>query len=192
VVGESIGASIALRLAAAHDPRVARVVAVNAYDYDGGRGVRRSSILANLLFGVNDIPVVGPTFARLRSLPIVRRVLQGGVRRRASLPPELAREIYRVGNRPGHARAFASLVHHWAGWEHGRSTYGQITTPVTLVYGDHDWSRDPERAADARDIPGAELRIVPDAGHFLSLDAPEALAAAIIQPTAAPITPAHA
>jgi len=49
VVGESIGGSIALLLAARHNPRVRRVVAINPYDYDGGRGLRRSSALANLL-----------------------------------------------------------------------------------------------------------------------------------------------
>jgi pimeloyl-ACP methyl ester carboxylesterase len=185
LVGESIGGSIALQLAARHHPRVARVVAVNPYDYDGGRGIRRSSVPANLLFGVSDIPLVGDTVARLRSLPIVRRVLQGGVRRRASLPPALVDEIYRVGNRPGHRRAFSSLVRHWAGWDRGRSAYTQGAVPVTLVYGEHDWSRGPERAADARDIPGAELRVVPDAGHFLSLDAPEALAAAVVPGTPA-------
>ena len=183
VVGESIGASIALQLAAAHHPRVARVVAVNPYDYGRGRGLLRSSALANVVFGVNDVPLVGSTVARLRSLPIVRRVFQGGVRRSASFPPALIREMYRVGNRPGHARAFASLIRHWAGWERERSAYARITIPVTLVYGDHDWSREPERAADARDIPGAALRIVPDAGHFLSLDDPQAIAAAVMERT---------
>ncbi len=37
VVGESIGGSIALLLAARRNPRVRRVVAINPYDYDGGR-----------------------------------------------------------------------------------------------------------------------------------------------------------
>ena len=180
VVGESIGGSIALQLAARHHPGVARVVAVNAYDYDGGRGIRRSSALANLLFGLNDVPVLGATVSRLRSYPVVRAVLAGGLRHRSALPPALAREIYRVGNRRGHARAFASLVRHWASWEAGRAEYGRIDLPVLLVYGDHDWSREPERLADAADVPGADLRIVPDAGHFLSLDAPEALAGAIL------------
>jgi pimeloyl-ACP methyl ester carboxylesterase len=186
VVGESIGGSIALQLAARHHPAVARVVAVNAYDYAGGRGLRRSSALANLLFGVNDVPVLGATVGRLRSYPVVRQVLRGGIQRRAALSPALAREIYQVGNRRGHARGFASLVRHWASWDAGRAEYGRIDRPVLLVYGDHDWSREHERLDDAARIPGAELRTVPDAGHFLSLDAPEALAAAVLDWTPAP------
>ena len=85
VAGESIGGSIALQLAARHHPRVARVVAVNPYDYAGGTGIRRSSALANLIFGLG-VPVLGETINRLRSYPVVRGVLQGGLRRPDTLP----------------------------------------------------------------------------------------------------------
>ena len=180
VVGESIGGSIALRLAARHNPRVRRVVAINPYDYDGGRGLRRSSALANLLFGLNNVPVLGATVSRLRLYPIVRRVFEGGVYRKGSLPSALAREMYLVGNRRGHNRGFMSLVRHWGSWEAGRAEYRAIDRPTLLLYGDHDWSRDEERAADGRTIPGAELHVVRDAGHFLCLDAPAEAVAAIL------------
>jgi pimeloyl-ACP methyl ester carboxylesterase len=180
VVGESIGGTIALLLAARHHPSVHRVVAVNPYDYDGGRGIRRSSAIANVLFALNDVPILGATFTRLRQYPIVKRILEGGVYRPASMPPALAREMYAVGNRPGHYRAFMSLVHHWAGWERARSEYTSIDQRVLLVYGDHDWSRVAEREADRQAIPGAELRTVKDAGHFLALDAPDEFVRAVL------------
>jgi pimeloyl-ACP methyl ester carboxylesterase len=88
--------------------------------------------------------------------------------------------MYLVGNRRGHNRAFMSLVRNWESWEAGRAEYGSINRPTLLLYGDHDWSRDDERLADARAIPGAELRVVKDAGHFLSLDAPDETVAAIL------------
>ena len=186
VVGESIGGSIALLLAARHNPRVRRVVAINPYDYDGGRGIRRSSALANLLFGLNNVPVLGATVNRLRLSPIVSQVFDGGVHRRGALPRALAREMYLVGNRRGYYRAFMSLVRHWASWEAARAEYGNIDRPTLLLYGDHDWSRDDERAAEARAIPGAELRVIKDAGHFLSLDAPDEVVAAILPWAQAP------
>jgi pimeloyl-ACP methyl ester carboxylesterase len=179
LVGESIGGTIGLLLAARHHPRVGRVVAVNPYDYDRGRGLRRSSWLANAIYAVNDVPIVGATVSRLRQPSIIAKVFEGGVTHKESFPPGLIREMYLVGNRRGHARAFASLVHHWPGWERARSEYGAIDRPVLLLYGDHDWSRPAEREADARDIPGARMRVVEDAGHFLSLDAPEALVRAV-------------
>jgi pimeloyl-ACP methyl ester carboxylesterase len=179
VVGESIGGSIALLLAARHNPRVRRVVAINPYDYDGGRGIRRSSALANLLFGLNNVPVLGATVNRLRLYSIATRVFEGGIYRKGALPKALAREMYLVGNRRDHNRAFMSLVRNWGSWEAGRGEYQSIDRPTLLLYGDHDWSRDDERAADARAIPGAELRVIKNAGHFLSLDAPDEMVAAI-------------
>ncbi len=180
IVGESIGGSIALLLAARHNPRVRAVVAINPYDYDGGRGIRRSSVLANILFGLNNVPVLGSTVTRLRLYPIVKRVLEGGVYRRGALPATLARELYRVGNRRGHYRALMSLVRHWDSWERARAEYSSIDVPTLLIYGDHDWSRVGERESDRQIIAGAELRIIKDAGHFLSLDAPQEVVQAVV------------
>jgi len=126
------------------------------------------------------VPVLGATVNRLRQYPIVARVFEGGVYREGSLPRALAREMYLVGNRRGHNRALMSLVRNWHGWEAGRAEYRNIDRPTLLLYGDHDWSRDDERTADARAIPGAELRVIKDAGHFLSLDAPDETSAAIL------------
>jgi pimeloyl-ACP methyl ester carboxylesterase len=175
IVGESIGGTIGLLLAARNHTRVLGVVAVNPYDYDAGRGLRRSSALANILFGLNDVPIVGGTVTRLRSYPIVKRVFEGGVVRKASLPPELAREMYRVGNRKGHYRALMSLVHHWPEWEQARREYGAIQGPVLLLYGAEDWSREAERESNHRAIPGSRMRVTPHAGHFFALDDPDEL-----------------
>jgi pimeloyl-ACP methyl ester carboxylesterase len=180
VVGESIGASIALLLAARHNPRVRRVVAINAYDYDRGRGLRRSSALANVFFALNNVPLLGATLERLRQYPIVKLVFEGGVYRKQALPAALARELYQVGNRPGHYRALMSLVHEWPTWEQARAEYRHIDRPVLLLYGDHDWSRVAEREADRQAIPRATMRVLKDAGHFASLDAPEEIVRAVI------------
>jgi len=181
VVGESIGGTIALGLAARGNPRVRAVVAINPYDYDGGRGLRRVSPIAWLIFGVNDVPVLGGTVARLRQYPIVKHILDGGLHRERGLPRALARELYRVGDRPGHGRALASLVHHWPSWEHERDRYPDIRVPVLLLYGEHDWSRPDERAETARRIPGAERGTVESGGHFLSFDAPEDVISRVVE-----------
>ena len=77
IVGESIGGTIGLLLAARNHPLVRAVVAVNPYDYDAGRGLRRSSALANVLFGLNDVPIVGGTVTRLRQLSDREASLRG-------------------------------------------------------------------------------------------------------------------
>jgi pimeloyl-ACP methyl ester carboxylesterase len=179
VAGESIGGTIALLLAARRNARVRGVVAVNPYDYDRGRGLRRSSTLANLFIGMSGVPLLGAVIRRVQPYPAVKRILQGGVRRRDAFPPALLRELYAAGKRLGHARAFMRLVRHWPSWEQARAEYGNIALPVLLLYGDHDWSRKEEREADRRAIPGARFSVVEGAGHFLALDAPEALVRAI-------------
>jgi pimeloyl-ACP methyl ester carboxylesterase len=64
-------------------------------------------------------------------------------------------------------------------WEEARKEYGAITVPTLLVYGDHDWSRPHEREANLNAIPGATMETVENGGHFLSVDRPEELVAAI-------------
>ena len=172
LVGESIGGTIALLLAARRNPRVRRVIAVNPYDYAGGRGVERSSIVAGLILAPSCLPILGSTIMRLRQYPIEKQVFEGGVKRRESFPPGLLREMYRVGERPGHYQAFMSLLRHSRTWERARTEYSKIDRPVLLLYGDGDWSRPEEREATMRAIPGASMRVVKDAGHFLALEAP--------------------
>jgi len=143
-VGESIGASIGLILAARGNPRIAHVVAVNPYDYGRWGGARRSSPLNNVVFTTILWPVLGPIVARAGT--------------------------------PGHARAFRSLCLQWRTWLSARAQYGAITLPVTLVYGDEDWSRPAERDANAREIPGAHLVTLKATGHFASLETPKEIA----------------
>ena len=60
-------------------------------------------------------------------------------------------------------------------WRDAHQVYGRIQLPVLLVYGDHDWSREADRQATLREIPGARLTMVGSGGHFLPLDQPDAV-----------------
>jgi pimeloyl-ACP methyl ester carboxylesterase len=175
-VGESIGASIGLILAARGNPRIAHVVAVNPYDYGRWGGARRSSPLNNVVFTTILWPVLGPIVARAGTKRVLRIVLAGGLHDRRKLPPGLADDIARCGRLPGHARAFRSLCLQWRSWISARAQYRAINLPVTLVYGEEDWSRPAERDANARVIPGARLATLEATGHFASLERPQEIA----------------
>ena len=179
VVGESIGGTIALSLAAARNPRIARVIAVNPYDYGRWGGIRRSSMLGNVLFTAIHWPVAGPVVARAETPAILRRVLYGGLVDRTALPDELVAELTRCGRLPGHAHALRSLCRQWRSWVAARELYPAIQVPVTVVYGDHDWSHPAERAENGRTIPGAAMITIERCGHFASLEHPDRVAAAI-------------
>ena len=178
-VGESIGASIGLILAARGNPRIAHVVAVNPYDYGRWGGARRSSPLNNVVFTTILWPVLGPIVARAGTKRLLRLVLAGGLHDRHNLAPALAEEIARCGRLPGHARAFRSLCLQWRSWLSARTQYCQVNVPVTLVYGDKDWSHPAERDANARAIPGARLVTLTGTGHFASLEKPSEIAGLI-------------
>ena len=175
-VGESIGASIGLILAARGNPRIAHVLAVNPYDYGRWGGARRGSPLNNVVFTTILWPVLGPVVARAGTRRVLRLVLAGGLHDRHNLPPALVGEITRCGRLPGHARAFRSLCLQWRSWLSARAQYGQINLPVTLVYGDDDWSHPAERDANASGIPGAHLVTLEATGHFASLEKPKEIA----------------
>jgi len=131
--GVSIGAAIALILAGRGNTRITGVVAINPYDYAKGRSLARSSPLGWMIVMTSRIPVVGETVMRLRNFMIMKAVLRGGVANPESIPPDLLKEMYEVGNRPGHYRAFISLLGNPESWESATQIYGGIRVPVTLV-----------------------------------------------------------
>ena len=181
LVGESIGGAIALALAARHTPDIARVVSLNPYDYGRRGGIRRSSPLANVLFTAMLWPAAGTLVAHASTKAVLKRVLAGGLHDPQKLPDDLVDDMYRSGSRPGHPRAFRSLCQQWHSWISARDQYPSISMPVTLAYGDHDWSRPPEREANRRAIPGAHTALLDGCGHFSSLEKPGEIAPLISQ-----------
>jgi pimeloyl-ACP methyl ester carboxylesterase len=175
LAGVSIGASMALLIAARHNSRISRVVAMNPYDYAKGRGMARSSWLARIVVTSAQVPVLGEVVMRLRNFLIMRNVLNGGVADPASFPAPLLKEMYRVGNRAGHYRAFLALLRNATSWETATPEYSKIRIPVLLIWGEADWAREAERERDQRLIPGARMITVRRGGHFLPLDRPDAV-----------------
>ena len=102
VAGISIGGSISLILAAHQHPRVKKVISINPYDYAKGRGIQRSSAVANLIFSLSHVPIIGPTVMRLRNPMVEEKILEVGVSYREAWPPEFKKEMFEVGCRPGH------------------------------------------------------------------------------------------
>ena len=173
--GVSIGGAIGLIIAGRRNPRITQVMAINPYDYAKGRGMARSSLSGWMITTTSDIPFVGETLMRLRNFIIMKAVLQGGVANAESIPPELLKEMYQVGNRRGHYRAFISLLRNSASWEAATKIYGNINIPVCLVWGDKDWARPSEREHDSRLLRTATTAAIENGGHFLPLDQPHAL-----------------
>lgn len=173
LAGISIGGTVPLLLAARRHAGVARVVAINPYDYGKGRGITRANFASWLVFTLARIPVLGETVMRFRNPLVERKIMEGGVAEPDALPESFLREMYAVGCRRGHYRAFLNLIRNAHKWDEARAEYVKISVPVLVIYGDQDWSREPERHATLERIPGAKLEVVTNGGHFLSLDRPQ-------------------
>jgi pimeloyl-ACP methyl ester carboxylesterase len=179
--GVSLGASIALIMAGRRNPRVARVIAINPYDYAKGRGMARSSLLGRLIVTTSEIPLLGEFIMRLRNFVIMKAVLRGGVANPDSIRPALLKEMYEVGNRSGHYRAFISLLRNARSWEAATEIYRSIEVPVCLVWGEGDWALPRERDHHLTLIPGAQVVTVENGGHFLPLDRPRELTQLVVR-----------
>jgi pimeloyl-ACP methyl ester carboxylesterase len=175
ILGESMGATLALTAAADLPDRVRRVVAVNAYDFAGG--IARSSLLARLIITGVIAPGVGPLLARLEPKPVMRAVLSGGLADPAALRDDYLDELLKVGRRPGYSTVARGVYRNLPGLAAARARYPQVTAPVHLVYGEQDWSRPSDRQANRRLLPDATFTEVPSAGHFIALERPDVPAA---------------
>jgi pimeloyl-ACP methyl ester carboxylesterase len=171
LLGESMGATLALTTAADLPDRVHRVVAVNAYDYAGG--IARSSLLARLIVTGVSAPGVGPLLARLEPKPVMRAILTGGLADPTALREDYLDELLNVGRRPGYPIVARGVYRNLPSLAAARARYSQVTAPIHLIYGEQDWSRPSDRQANRRQLPDAEFTQVPNASHFIALERPD-------------------
>ncbi len=170
LLGESMGAVLALTTAAELPQRVRRVLAINPYDYAGG--ILRSSLLARFIITGVLAPGIGPILAGLEPKPIMRAVLRGGLVDKTALREDYLAELLRVGRRPGYSTVARSVYAGLPSFIAARSRYPNVRAPVHLVYGEKDWSRPSDRQANKDLIPTAKFTQVPNAGHFIVLERP--------------------
>jgi pimeloyl-ACP methyl ester carboxylesterase len=171
LLGESMGAVLALTAAADLPDRVKRVVAVNAYDYAGG--IARSSRLARLIVTGVIAPGVGPVLARLEPKPVMRAILTGGLADPAALREDYLDELLNVGHHPGYPTVARAVYRNLPSLIAARARYPEVTAPIHLIYGEKDWSRPSDRQANRRQLPNAEFTQVPNASHFIALERPD-------------------
>ena len=174
LAGESMGATVSLTAATELGDRVRRVVAFNPYDYP--RGVARANRVAAIYIGGTGVPGVGPVVARMENKPVLGIVLRGGLFDGTKLPDHYLAELRRVGRRRGYPRVAREVFGNVESMIAARALYARVPAPVTLVYGDHDWSQPQEREADLALLRGARSITLSATGHFAALEQPARVA----------------
>ncbi|MFJ6087820.1 alpha/beta fold hydrolase [Streptomyces sp. NPDC092369] len=174
LVGESMGAVLALTAAVDLPERVRRVVAVNAYDFRGG--IARSSLLARVVVSGVLLPGVGPVIAGVEPKPALRKIFQGGLGDTSALREDYVDELLQVGRRPHYPSVARGVYQALPSLIAARSRYPEVKAPIHLVYGEKDWSRPSDREANKKLLAAADFTQVPKAGHFIALERPDVLA----------------
>ena len=174
LAGESMGATVSLTASTELEDRVRRVVAFNPYDYS--KGVGRANRVAAIYVGSARLPAVGPVVTRIENRPVLGIVLRGGLFDGSKLPDHYLAELRRVGRRHGYPRVAREVFRNVDSMIAARALYGRVTTPVSLIYGDHDWSRIPEREANLTLLREVRSISLSDTGHFAALEQPARVA----------------
>ncbi|NHN90035.1 alpha/beta fold hydrolase [Acetobacter conturbans] len=179
LAGESMGATLALSVAAERETEIRNVVAVNTYDYP--QGVERANALASVIIKGMRVPGMGKIVSSLENKQILSGILGGGFYDKEKLPAAFVEELIKSGRRPGYPKVETGYFKSLGSFIEARALYGRIRVPVTLVYGDHDWSTRSERQATKALISGSDLRILEKTGHFASLENPGKVAEIIME-----------
>jgi pimeloyl-ACP methyl ester carboxylesterase len=182
MVGESIGAVLAIAAAAAAPERIRAVYALNTYDYETrfGDGIRRGNWFANFIIGALQIPVFGAIGGALENRMILKKIMGGGYADPRNLPPDLLDEFDKVSRRPHYRTMARKVLFGWRSWSKARELYPAIRAPVTLIYGEKDWSRLPERARTSAALKDARMVTLPNSGHFSAVENPKGVAHVIV------------
>lgn len=179
LVGESIGATISLTASTQLGPRIRQIVALNTYDYPVG--VERANLLASIVVKALRIPVFSRVVFSLGNAPLLGGIMRGGFYDGSKLPKEFVQEQMRSGRRRGYAAVETGYFRALPSYIAARHLYSRVKVPVTLVYGDHDWSKPEERAETARLLPGSRVIKLSDSGHFGSLEHPDEIATILVK-----------
>lgn len=182
MVGESIGAVISLTTASDVPDRIKAVYALNTYDYETryGDGLRRGNWFANMIIGSLQVPVFGPIAAAIATPWIVRKIMGGGYADPSKLPADLLALFFKTGNRPNFHYVERRVLAVWRSWSKARERYFGVEASVTLIYGEKDWSRVPERNRTKDALKNARMFTLRNTGHFSAVENPKEVARIIL------------
>jgi 3-oxoadipate enol-lactonase len=168
IVGLSIGGMTGMRLAARHPDRIAAQVLIST-SARGETVVKRLRYAA--LAAAARAVGVGPLAPRISPIMFAPATLRER--------PELVRE-WEGYWKQSHVPSILAVLEALNARADITAEISRVRCPTLVVHGARDAAIPLERAQSlARAIPGSELLVLPEAGHLLSLEAPDALFEAI-------------
>jgi pimeloyl-ACP methyl ester carboxylesterase len=173
VAGSSLGGAVAWQLAARFPERVDRLVLLAPIGYPmPGKLPWPLRLLAH--------PVLGPALSRFTPRREFMKRLAATYGDPALIDARDADRQFRLFRRAGNRAALGAFLR-GGPIPDPRPLLAKITAPTLLLWGSRDTVAPPAVAERfARDIPGAEVRVIEGAGHAPMTELPEETAAAIL------------
>jgi pimeloyl-ACP methyl ester carboxylesterase len=168
LITHDIGGAIGQRVAVRHPERARRLMLIDAVSYDSWPSETWREIIRTRLDGFASMSA--PDFEEMLTRQL--RMTVAGTMSDDDLRAYLAPHRTALGR----VSFFEHQVRHYDSryTEELTDRLGDIAMPVRLVWGAQDrWQPVGYAERLAADIPGAQLVVVPHAGHFLMEDEPE-------------------
>jgi pimeloyl-ACP methyl ester carboxylesterase len=175
VVGFSWGGGLSLIYALQYPRETCGLVLITPRAFPDGA-------TRSLAYQLGRTPVLGDTFRHSVMLPIARRIIRDRLAAGYAPDAPLREHVAAASDmwsRPSQAEA---TVWDSRNLDEALRSYGvryhEITVPVVIVVGDHD-RPDRESIPLSKEIPGAELVLLPRTGHLVPHVRPQAVITAI-------------
>lgn len=167
VLGFSLGGSVALEMALAQPRRVQRLVLCNALaDY-------RTNTWRKWLEAYGQLTLVRTLGVRGTARLIARRMFP-----RAEQIPMRRRVVEVVGANP--KRAYVATIRALIGWS-ALERLAEVNCPTLIIAAEHDYTPPPQRHAEARHFPRAEVAVIAGSRHGTPFDAIERFNACVLE-----------
>jgi pimeloyl-ACP methyl ester carboxylesterase len=180
LVGNSMGAGLAIGMAVAHPERVDRVVLISGLP----KGVREKLTGPLIRRAVEtSAPVWLLRFGNwLAGRWVTEDVLKEIVYDHSRLTPAVIERSFRNRARPGLIRAAMAIARNLPLWEQGFALrIGEIARPTLVIWGTEDKVFPPEVGHELKNtIKGASVALVPKAGHIPQWEQPETVNALLV------------
>ncbi|WP_127783409.1 alpha/beta hydrolase [Rhodococcus sp. X156] len=178
IIAHDIGGAIGLRFALAHPERVRRLMVLDTVSYDSWPSSTWQKIIDEHLDDYAGLPQ--DELDQLLTDQLRMTVHDTGLMTGETLQAYLAPHQSAVGR----ASFFEHQVRHYDSTytEEITDQLGTLAMPVRIVWGEQDqWQPVAYAHRLHADIPGSELVVIPEAGHFVMEDAPERVAGEVLR-----------
>jgi len=176
IAGESIGAVLSATIAKKIPDRVKKIFCFNPYDYDKrfAQGVMRGNFMATFLLFHVSLPLgLGVFFAALESFPTLWMIFRGGVHKKSAITSEYIKLLCTSTKKPGFIYHERNVFQNHKSWLNDGSLYQGLKTPVNLIYGESDWSKQDEKLNTMNALNLNSFHTVDSTGHFSFLESPK-------------------